>query len=89
MICAWKELLCILPQWLRSQAASYDSELQELRLRCGCPPELLLRSGRKWGTGTVSQEDLNYCINTASRYFPRDILRPPGDTESASAEMPS
>ena len=70
MICAWKELLCILPQWLRSQAASYDSELQELRLRCGCPPELLLRSGRKWGTGTVSQEDLNCCINTASRYSP-------------------
>ena len=70
MICAWKELLSILPQWLRTQAAPYEAELEELRLRCGRPPELVLGTGSKWGTETVSQEDLNHCVNMASRYSP-------------------
>ncbi|MGM9603581.1 MAG: ATPase, T2SS/T4P/T4SS family [Faecousia sp.] len=70
MICPWKELLSILPQWLRSQLSPYEGELQELRMRCGRPAELVLATGVKWLTGTVAQDDLNFCVNTASRYSP-------------------
>ena len=70
MICPWKELLSILPQWLRGQLSAYTEELQELRLRCGQPPELVLGKGSKWLSGAVSQEDINFCVNTASRYSP-------------------
>lgn len=70
MICAWKELLSILPQWLRCQVAAYEEGLQELRMRLGSPPELVLGASSKWLTGTVAQEDLNFCVNAASRYSP-------------------
>ena len=70
MICLWKELLSILPHWLRGQLAPYEGNLQELRMRCGRPPELVLGAGSKWLPGTVSQDDLNYCVNAASRYSP-------------------
>lgn len=70
MICLWKELLSILPHWLRGQLAPYEGNLQELRMRCGRPSELVLGAGSKWLPGTVSQDDLNYCVNAASRYSP-------------------
>ena len=70
MICPWKELLSVLPQWLRGQLTAYAEELQEIRMRCGRPPELVLGRGSKWLTGTVTQDDLNFCVNTASRYSP-------------------
>lgn len=70
MICPWKELLSILPQWLRGQLAPYEEELEEIRLRRGSAPELVLGRGSRWLEGTVSQEDLNFCVNTASRYSP-------------------
>lgn len=70
MICPWKELLSILPQWLRGQLSPYEEALQELRMRCGRSPELVLGSGSKWLSGTVTQDDLNFCVNAASRYSP-------------------
>ena len=70
MICLWKELLSILPHWLRGQLAPYAGNLQELRMRCGRPSELVLGEGSKWLPGNVSQDDLNYCVNAASRYSP-------------------
>lgn len=70
MICPWKELLSILPLGLRSQVSAYEDELQELRLRYGCPPELVLHRNRKWLSGSVTQDDLNFCVNAASRYSP-------------------
>lgn len=70
MICLWKELLSILPQWLRGQLSPYEGNLQEIRLRCSCPPELILGTGSKWLSGTVAQDDLNYCVNASSRYSP-------------------
>ncbi len=70
MICPWKELLSVLPQWLRGQLAAYAEELQEIRLRCGQPPELVLGKGSRWLSKTVTQEDISFCVNTASRYSP-------------------
>lgn len=71
MKCAWKELLSILPQWMREPVDRLGSDaLQELRLRCGMPPELVLRLNSTWLQPTVTVEDLNYIVNTASRYSP-------------------
>lgn len=70
MTCAWKELLGILPQWVGTQAAPHEMTLQEIRLRIDRPPEFVLRNGCQWGTGRVTPDDLNYCINAASRYSP-------------------
>lgn len=71
MTCAWKELLMILPPWLRQDTDSLGkTDLQELRLRINAPPELVLFSGSRWLSRLVSAEDLQYCINAASRYSP-------------------
>ena len=71
MICAWKEFIRILPEWMRNDVDKQGSAaLQELRLRLGKPPELKCeRSGYLSGR-TVSPEDIHYCINTASQYSP-------------------
>lgn len=71
MMCAWKELVSILPPWIRSDADRLGkTALQELRLRAGSPPVLVLGSGRIQLSGKVSQDDLHYVVNAASRYSP-------------------
>lgn len=70
MKCAWQELLSILPPWLAIEANKEQDTLQELRLRLGQPPELVCKKERKWGSRPVVMEDLNFCVNTASRYSP-------------------
>ena len=71
MICAWKELLGILPQRFRPEVDRQGREgAREIRLRLGNPPELFLGSKRIWLKDVVSREDLNYCVNSASRYSP-------------------
>lgn len=71
MICAWKELLSILPEWLRSPVDKQGgAALQELRLRIGKPPELVLTAESRTLNRTVTADDLKFCINTASRYSP-------------------
>ena len=71
MNCAWKELLSVLPSWLSREVdiRSRDT-LQELRLRIGLPPQLNCASGSIWLERRVTQEDLLFCVNTASRYSP-------------------
>ena len=71
MICAWKELLSILPEWMRGPVDKQGKvELQELRLRLGKPPELVM--GNEWRrlNRVITSDDLKFCINTASRYSP-------------------
>lgn len=80
MTCAWKELLGILPQRIGAQAASYEAALQEIRLRIDRPPEFVLGSRCQWGTGNITVDDLNYCINAASRYSPWSAATWPRDT---------
>lgn len=71
MKCAWESLLGILPGWLRPEVDMLgQKELQELRLRLGQPPELVLNGKSLWLTRCTEQDDLNFCINTASQYSP-------------------
>ena len=71
MICAWKELLSILPSWLSQELDKCCHEtLQELRLRLDMPPQLIHKDTSQWLDRPVSSNDLNFCINTASRYSP-------------------
>ena len=71
MRCAWNELIAILPVWLRQDVDLMGRDnLQELRLRINAPPELVLAGKSKWLTRMVTLEDLNQCINSASRYSP-------------------
>ena len=71
MQCAWKELLAVLPPRIRQDVDRLGQDgLQELRLRSGGNPILITVSGRETLKQTVSEEDLSFCINAASRYSP-------------------
>ena len=71
MKCAWDGLLAVLPVWLRRDVDRLGrEELQELRLRLGKPPELILSGKSLWLEQIARQDDLNFCINTASQYSP-------------------
>ena len=71
MICAWKELLGILPLWMREDVDRQGKEdLQELRLRVEAEPELITGRGTVWLELPVKGEDIRFCINTATRYSP-------------------
>lgn len=71
MICAWQEFLNVLPGWLASEAdRQRNAVLQELRLRLGQVPELKLGTGSTFLRRTVVSEDLDFIVNTASRYSP-------------------
>lgn len=71
MMCAWKDLLSILPQWLRQEVDEKGKDsLLELRLRLNAPPELVMMTGYQCLDRIVTREDLTFCINTATRYSP-------------------
>lgn len=71
MTCAWQELLSILPGWIAAEVDRQGKvKVQEIRLRLGQSPELVCQSGSMWLNGTVKKDDMNFCINTASRYSP-------------------
>lgn len=71
MNCAWDAYLNLLPQWIRSYVDKVGRKtLQELRLRNGSPPELIMRSGSVHMDRPVTSDDISYCINAASRYSP-------------------
>ena len=71
MICAWKEFLKILPEWLRNDVDKQGQDtLQELRLRINKPPELICCKSIFLPGRNVSKDDINFCINAASRYSP-------------------
>lgn len=71
MMCAWQELLKILPRWLAEEADKHrERAIQEIRLRRGAFPELNLGRGSIWLSRMVTQEDLSFIVNAASRYSP-------------------
>lgn len=71
MICAWDDLISILPAWIGREVDNrYPDTLQELRLRLGMPPQVVLKDRAEWLSRNISAADLNFCINTASRYSP-------------------
>ena len=71
MKCAWKELLSILPATIRADVDKLGREdLQEIRLRLGQPTQLICQS-QTYSLSVISTPaDLNFVINTASRYSP-------------------
>lgn len=71
MRCAWKELLSVLPGWMAGEVDRQGrEELQELRLRVGQPAHLVLNGRYVQLRRNVTVDDLNFCVNTASRYSP-------------------
>jgi len=71
MICPWKDLLSILPSWLALEVDKpYKETLQELRLRLGQPPQLIAKGDSFYLHRKITADDLNFCVNTASRYSP-------------------
>ena len=74
MTCAWKELLSILPHRLRQDVDRLGKEkLQELRLRSGQYPQLILGKERRQIPGLITSEELQYVVNMASRYSPWNV----------------
>lgn len=71
MICAWQELLGVLPLWLREEVDRQGREdLQELRLRQGAKPELITGRGLYHIERKIRREDICFTVNTATRYSP-------------------
>lgn len=71
MICAWKELLSILPQNIRQEVDRLGrEEAQQLRLRLGNPALLVTQNHRVPVGPELSTEMLHYVVNTACRYSP-------------------
>jgi len=71
MKCAWHELLSVIPPEMRGEVDRQGRQtLQELRLRMGKPPELVTWKGTSELTGKVTDADIRYTVNMASRYSP-------------------
>lgn len=71
MKCAWQEFLNLLPIWMRDDIDILGSgTLQELRLRVHYRPMLIKSDGISYLNQNISQDDLLFCINTASKYSP-------------------
>lgn len=71
MNCAWDSYIGLLPVWMREQVYNYYKEhLIEIRMRLGLPPELLTTNGSFNFSRTVTEDDLLYCVNIASKYSP-------------------
>ena len=71
MKCAWEAYVHLLPPWMRQDVDRLGKNtLQELRLRIQRPPELITADGVHMLDRPVTDDDLNYCVNVASRYSP-------------------
>ena len=71
MNCAWQALLAIFPTWIRRELEKTGGEtLREVRLRLGQGAEFVYENECRWTKQHVSGEDLNFCINSASKYSP-------------------
>ena len=71
MICAWNELLNILPLRMRQEIDKAGREdAQQIYLRSGGAPELVFQKDAVFLDFLVTVDDLNFVINSASRYSP-------------------
>ena len=71
MICAWQEFVKLLPLSLRQQVdKDYSNHLQELRLRIGYRPELVLNDRSAWLEQKTDKQDIQFIINAVSQYSP-------------------
>lgn len=71
MNCQWQSFLTLLPHWMRQDVDRLGRDgLQELRIRMGQPPELILQSGASRLKKQTERDDINFVINAASEYSP-------------------
>ena len=71
MKCAWQAYINLLPLWMRQEVDKLGRDgLQELRLRIDRPPELTRKNVTCFLDRNITREDMEYCINTATRYSP-------------------
>ena len=71
MKCAWQAFINVLPNWMRQEVDKYGNDHpQELRIRVGLQPELVLQNGCKILSRRAVKEDLSFVINVASEYSP-------------------
>ena len=71
MICAWSELLSIVPgRLMRDLDLMGKDRLLELRLRINRPAELVLMDRVCRLGPQVTRQELEHCINSASRFSP-------------------
>lgn len=71
MKCAWDSYIRLLPPHMRSKIDSLGKEnMEELRLRTGYPPELILKEKSHWLDSCVTDDEISFCINAACRYSP-------------------
>lgn len=71
MKCAWQAFINLLPVWMRESVDKQGRDTsQELRLRLNLPPQLITQKGIFTLQRSVCAEDLQFCINVASRYSP-------------------
>ena len=71
MMCAWKELLAILPTPMRQDVDRLGSNsAQEIRLRLGKVPCLVLGGKTVPFGSAVTVDHLNFVVNAACRYSP-------------------
>lgn len=71
MDCQWTALTNVLPLWMRERVNFLQGKcLQEIRLRVGKTPILICKDKQIIIQRVTAKEDLEFCINTASRYSP-------------------
>ena len=71
MICAWNELIGILPIHMRQEVDRLGKDrAQETTLRLGKPPGLLFCGKTVNIGGVVTTDDIQFVVNTACRYSP-------------------
>lgn len=71
MKCAWDAYLSLLPQWMRKDVDKQGRDtLLELRMRTGQFPQLKYKDRTGFLSRIISNDDLLYTINAASRYSP-------------------
>ena len=71
MNCDWDSYLRLVPSWMRNDVDRLGrNTLEELRLRVGHPPGLVMQNKLITLGRNVSNEDILHCINAASRYSP-------------------
>ena len=71
MRCAWQAYLNLLPKWMRYEVDKQGRDnLQELRLRLGRPPEMVLKDKLVWLDGQVREPDLVAVVNAGSSFSP-------------------
>lgn len=71
MKCDWQAFIKLIPPWMHKKVDEYGKEkLQELHLRIGQPPQLVVGNESIYLDRNVNDADLKLCLNAGSQYSP-------------------